>query len=300
MRTALPVTAPEPGSVRDVTPSALTTDARGQPEGRVIACLPPDLLMRLRQAIEPQLELASVTEWHDLEAAWLRAPSSVFVLDPRMVPVDTVPAWARGVPALFYTALYPEAIKRALALSNSMEGGASLALRGHDDTPPQLRALVNATLHTGLSNRLIQLLLPCLSAIPQRGREALIDALRHPARYRTVDALAASAGVSKNRVHIWTQEAGLVPKRLLVAASVAWAFHYLRNRTATLVVISQKLGYPEPRDLARHVRRATGCLPRDLARMDEHTLLGKLQHYLTAPAKALEERDLVVPEPEAP
>lgn len=82
-------------------------------------------------------------------------------------------------------------------------------------------------------------------------------------------------------MRIWASEAKLVSlKRFLVASRVVWAYHYLRHRAATLRVIAAKLGYAEYRDLARHVRRAAGVLPRELTRVDEDELLRLLQDYL--------------------
>jgi AraC-like DNA-binding protein len=157
----------------------------------------------------------------------------------------------------------------------------SITFRGHDDTPPQLRHLIDVALLAGLSERLAHVLAPRLRTLPARGEAALLDALRHPERYRTVESLADHAGVAPQRLRRWMHEAGMTsPKRLLLVGRVVWAYHFLRNRSATLRVIAAKLGYTEPRDLARHVRRATGSLPRDLASVGEEEVLSLLRHYL--------------------
>jgi AraC-like DNA-binding protein len=251
---------------------------------RVVACLPPDLLLRLRQAIATRACLSAAEEWEQLEQVWLGAPGSVLVIDPRMAPPGTRPTWALGVPTVLYTALSPEAIRGALAMCAAMQSAVSIAFRGHDDTPPQLRHLIDVALLAGLSERLAIALAPRLRMLPARGEAALLDALRHPERYRTVESLADHARVAPQRLRRWVRESGMIsPKRLLLVGRVVWAFHYLRNRSSTLRVIATTLGYAEPRDLARHVRRATGWLPRDLALVDESELMERLQRYLDDP-----------------
>jgi AraC-like DNA-binding protein len=166
----------------------------------------------------------------------------------------------------------------------ALQSPVSIAFRGHDDTPPQLRHLIDVALLAGLSERVGYLLAPRLRTLPARGEAALLDALRHPERYRTVESLADHAGVAPQRLRRWTREAGMIsPKRLLLVGRVVWAYHYLRNRSATLRAVATKLGYTEPRDLARHVRRATGWLPRDLVQVDEQELLARVSRYLDEP-----------------
>ena len=250
----------------------------------VVACLPPDLLVRLRQAIESRARLSAAEDWEQLEDTWHQAPGGVLVLDPRMAPPGSRPAWALGIPTVLYTALSPEAIRGALAMCAALQSPVSIAFRGHDDTPPQLRHLIDVAMLAGLSERVGHLLAPRLRALPARGEAALLDALRHPERYRTVESLADHAGVAPQRLRRWTREAGMIsPKRLLLVGRVVWAYHYLRNRSATLRVIATRLGYTEPRDLARHVRRATGWLPRDFVQIDEEELLARLGRYLEEP-----------------
>jgi AraC-like DNA-binding protein len=253
-------------------------------KAHVIACLPPDLLVRLRQAIAMRACLSVAEEWERLEETWLRTPAGILVIDPRMAPPGSRPVWALGIPIVLYTALSPEAIRSALAMNATMHSSVSIAFRGHDDTPPQLRHLVDVALLAGISERLAHQLAPRLRTLPARGEAALLEALRSPEKYRTVESLADHAGVAPQRLRRWTREAGInSPKRLLLVGRVVWAYHFLRNRSATLRAIAAKLGYAEPRDLARHVRRATGWLPRDLARVDEPELLAQLQRFLDEP-----------------
>jgi AraC-like DNA-binding protein len=248
---------------------------------RIVACLPPDLLMRLRQAVASRACVSAAEEWEQLEETWLGAPGSVLTFDPRMAPPGTRPMWALGVPTVLYTALSPEAIRSALVMCAVLHSTVSIAFRGHDDTPPQLRHLVDVALLAGIGERLAHLLAPRLRTLPARGEAALLEALRHPERYRTVESLADHAGVAPQRLRRWTREAGMnSPKRLLLMGRVVWAYHYLRNRSATLRVVAAQLGYAEPRDLARHVRRVTGLLPRDLGQVGEPELLARLGRYL--------------------
>src|SRR5215210_1926065 len=116
----------------------------------VVACLPPDLLVRLRQAIASRARLSVAEEWELLEETWRAAPGSVLVLDPRMAPPGVRPAWALGVPTVLYTALSPEAIRGALVMSAALKSAVSIAFHGHDDTPPQLRHLLDVALLAGL------------------------------------------------------------------------------------------------------------------------------------------------------
>src|SRR5215207_9072565 len=132
----------------------------------VVACLPPDLLVRVRQAIESRARLTVAEDWEQLEETWHQAPSGVLVLDPRMAPPGSRPAWALGIPTVLYTALSPEAIRGALAMCAALQSPVSIAFRGHDDTPPQLRHLIDVAMLAGLSERVGQLIAPRLRALP--------------------------------------------------------------------------------------------------------------------------------------
>jgi methylphosphotriester-DNA--protein-cysteine methyltransferase len=237
----------------------------------ITACLPIDLLARLREAIGDGYEVRIAGSWGALQStAATGVGSRLLVLDPQLAPEDVLRLeWAC-------------AIRRAMAASAAVRTQAiALALRGHDDSPTHLRYLVDRLAAHAVGERAARLLEPRLVDAPYPVRVALHSALATPTRFRTVDALAETVGIPAPTLRRWTRRVHVAgPKLILTVGRVVWAHHYIRTRRVPLHVLAQRLSYESPRDLARHVRRLLGVTPLKLRDMDEGDLLEQLEPRL--------------------
>lgn len=245
----------------------------------VIACLPPDLLTRLRQALDVGHRVLAVDEWTQVRSAWEGSRDATLVLDPREAPAESLSlSWADGIPTVLYTAFTPSAMRLVLAASAEMGGtDVEVALRGQDDSPAHIRSMVDRTSASALAERLAQLIGLRLSEVPEPIGIALLAAVRTPLRFRNVEDLAAATGYPQHTLRRWSRRATIgSPKRLLTAGRILWAYYYLRVRSATVRDIVERLGYESQRDLARHVRQLIGTTIMGLRQLDEPTLLNRL------------------------
>lgn len=260
----------------------------------ITACLPADLLARLREAIGDGYDVRVAGTWGALQStAFQGVGARILVIDPQLAPDDALRsdplrlAWARGLPTLVYTAFTPTAIRRAMAASAAIHTQAiGIAMRGHDDSALHLRHLVDRIAAHAVGEQAAALIEARLLDAPGPVRDALHAALATPTKFRTVDALASTMGVPAQTLRRWTRQIHVAgPKLILTVGRVVWAHHYLRTRGIPVHVLAQRLSYESPRDLARHVRRLLGVTPRQLRDLDERTLLEQLEPQLLSGAE---------------
>jgi AraC-like DNA-binding protein len=155
-----------------------------------------------------------------------------------------------------------------------------VVFRGFDDTRERLRALLDQVAASLLGERLLEVILPRLVSVgaPTEVIQAVARLFRAPPAFRTVHQLATVAGRQRGQLDRWMLKAGLAPtKVVMLAARVAWTYHYLRapgNRFKTLAL---RLGYPDVVGLGRHVKWMTGLTPTQLRRhLGEDELIATL------------------------
>lgn len=246
----------------------------------VAARLPAASLARLRGALATDDELVEVDDWTALHHALRSQPIDLIVIDPRAAgdersafdecepsPLLTLLTEFRSVPTILYSAHTRDGLRAVLPLARS--GVHQVVFRGFDDTRERLRALLDQVAVSLLGERLLEVILPRLVSVgaPAEVVQAVARLYRAPPAFRTVHQLATVAGRQRGQLDRWMLKAGLAPtKVVMLAARVAWTYHYLRapgNRFKTLAL---RLGYPDVVGLGRHVKWMTGMTPTQLRR----------------------------------
>lgn len=246
----------------------------------VAARLPAASLARLRAALATDDELVEVDDWTALHHALRSQPIDLIVIDPRAVGHEpsayderepsallTLLTEFRSVPAILYSAHTRDGLRAVLPLARS--GAHQVVFRGFDDTRERLRALLDQVAASLLGERVLEVIVPRLVSVgaPTEVVQAVARLYRAPPAFRTVHQLATVAGRQRGQLDRWMLKAGLAPtKVVMLAARVAWTYHYLRapgNRFKTLAL---RLGYPDVVGLGRHVKWMTGLTPTQLRR----------------------------------
>ena len=257
----------------------------------VAARLPAASLARLRAALATDDELVEVDDWTALHHALRSQPIDLIVIDPRAVGQEpsayderepsallTLLTEFRSVPAILYSTHTRDGLRAVLPLARS--GVHQVVFRGFDDTRERLRALLDQVAASLLGERLLEVIAPRLLSVgaPTEVVQAVARLYRAPPAFRTVHQLATVAGRQRGQLDRWMLKAGLAPtKVVMLAARVAWTYHYLRapgNRFKTLAL---RLGYPDVVGLGRHVKWMTGMTPTQLRRsVGENELIATL------------------------
>jgi AraC-like DNA-binding protein len=264
--------------VDDVVPSAPSSLAFQYVH--VAARLPPASLARLRAVLTTDDELTEVADWRALHHALRSQPIDLVVIDPDVAghvpsaydegepsPLLTLLTEFRSVPAILYSTHTRDGLRAVLPLARS--GAHQVIFRGFDDTRERLRALLDQVAASLLGERLLEVILPRLASVdaPPEVVQALARLYRAPQAFRTVHQLAAVAGRQRGQLDRWMLKAGLAPtKVVMLAARVAWTYHYLRAPGNRLKTLALRLGYPDVVGLGRHVKWMTGMTPTQLRR----------------------------------
>lgn len=249
----------------------------------VAARLPAASLARLRAALATDDELVEVDDWTALHHALRSQPIDLIVIDPRAAGHEpsaydecepsallTLLTEFRSVPAILYSAHTRDGLRAVLPLARSGVGVHQVVFRGFDDTRERLRALLDQVAASLLGERMLEVIVPRLTSVgaPAEVVQAVTRLYRAPPAFRTVHQLATVAGRQRGQLDRWMLKAGLAPtKVVMLAARVAWTYHYLRapgNRFKTLAL---RLGYPDVVGLGRHVKWMTGTTPTQLRRI---------------------------------
>jgi len=261
----------------------------------VAARLPAASLARLRAALATDDELVEVDDWTALHHALRSQPIDLIVIDPRSPGEEpssdderepsallTLLTEFRSIPTILYAAHTRDGLRAVLPLARS--GVHQVVFRGFDDTRERLRALLDQVAASQLAERLLEVIVPRLVAVgaPAEVVQAVARLFHAPTAFRTVHQLATVAGRQRGQLDRWMLKAGLAPtKVVMLAARVAWTYHYLRapgNRFKTLAL---RLGYPDVVGLGRHVKWMTAMTPTQLRRsVGEEELIAMLLRRL--------------------
>jgi AraC-like DNA-binding protein len=245
----------------------------------VAAHLLPESLARLRAVLTDDDELTVVADWPALASALHSQPIDAIVIDPQLghddAPLDerepslllTLLTEFRSVPVILYSTLSREGVRAVVPLARS--GAYQVIFRGVDDSRKRLREQLDQIVANVFAERLLRVLVPRLEAAeaPAEVVQAVTRLFRAPQAFRTVHQLATVAGRRRGMLDRWMSRAGLAPaKMLILAARVAWTYHYLRAPGNRLKTLALRLGYADTVPLGRHVRRMTGLTVTQLRR----------------------------------
>lgn len=248
-------------------------------------------------------ELTAVGDWSDLSDTLRSQPIDVIVVDPRLgrgdvahddrepSPLLTLLTEFRSVPAILYSSHTREGLRAVLPLVRS--GAYQVIFRGFDDTRERLGALLDQIAAGVLGERLLAVVLPKLqlAEAPSEVVQAVARLFRAPQAFRTVHQLAAVTGRRRGMLDRWMFKAGLAPAKVIIlAARVAWTYHYLRAPGNRLKAIALRLGYADTVPLGRHVKRMTGRTVTEIRRdvsADElfEILVGRIMRDVDHPSR---------------
>lgn len=260
----------------------------------VIAYLSDPLLYSLRAAARSAATVHAATGTREFDALLTLHPASIAVVDPQVPglrdPTALLPIFERhaAVQVIAYATLSPAAMRGYGLLAS--HGVRHLMLRGVDDAPERIRALLASVPGDTLSQILLRMAEPLLARLPLPLGRAVEELFRDPHRMPDVDDLARSAGIGRRTLDRTLERCGIAPAgTLLRAARVVRVYHYLRGSRIPLKAIAGTLGYVTPRGLTSEVCLMTGFLPSSLAReLDPEDFLARIADRMrrTSPVAA--------------
>jgi AraC-like DNA-binding protein len=251
----------------------------------VVAFLPPPLLSHLKIVLAHRHELASATEWPDVQLLLRERSADALVVDPRVDGASVT--WIvrlrdrhPTVPMVVYTVLTPVTLRAVVELSR--HGVEHVVLHRFDDEPGRFLALLEQLPGYALSDRLLEEIGEALDRLPRRTARAVERMVRLPHRFTGVEDLAAAAGVTVRQLYRQLEAVGIGSPRWLVQGSrVLRAYAYLQDRDCSVVDAARKLGYSQSRVLARQMHEISGRSPTDARySVAPETMVGLLSEKL--------------------
>ena len=236
----------------------------------VVSFVPPSLVGHLHVVVGGEHRLFIASDWSSLEELIRTEPVDVVVIDPRdglVVRIDEVRDLLQRFPSLplvVYTTLSP-AVTQAL-VQLAANGLQTVVLRGFDDDALRFRALLERLPEYELSDQLLAMLREPLEAAPAVLRRVIVRCVRSPHEFQDVNDLARATGVTRRTFDRWMGMVGISSKSLVKISRAVRAYHLMRDPGYRLSDIGRKVGYPETRLFARHVRQVTGLVPSSLRR----------------------------------
>ena len=111
---------------------------------------------------------------------------------------------------------------------------------------------------------------------------ALEQVFERPQAFDSAADIASTAKVTLSTLYRSLTGVGLrSPRRILIAARVLRAHAYMREPGHSVREVADKLGYSNPRILARHTYLTLGIKPRHLRRrMSDEAIVGRLVEWI--------------------
>jgi AraC-like DNA-binding protein len=264
----------------------------------IAAYLPDQLLRPFRAAVRGVHAVHDVMGLSELEGALRFYPVDVAVIDPQLVGLDALPALVAvlsrhaAVHVIAYTTVSPDAVRAHGVLA--AHGFRHVMLRGFDDSPEAIRALLDALPADTLTDLLLPMVDELLRKVPPSLAHAIEELLRAPHTIASVDELARTAVMSRRTFDRALERAGLAPGWMLVrVARVVRAYHYLRTARASVRDVAAKLGYATERGFANEVHLVSGFLPSSLAvQLEPHDFLLRMATRLARSTQAMDHDEL--------
>ena len=246
----------------------------------IAAVILPVDLPRARVAIGLQHIVHTASTISALEATLRTRWIDLVLLDPVALPstcstqLAACLAGHSDIPVVGYVSVSPEGMRQAMALS--LMGVRRIVLRGHDDQPAALRALLESARADTLASQMVAAITPILVGLPDPLARAIQAAFREPQGFRTANDLARAAGIPPRTLSRLLARADLASARAFIrAARVVRAYHALRTGHVRVRDIARQLGYGTPDALVRDTQHSTGLRPTMLVRRVAPELLVK-------------------------
>jgi AraC-like DNA-binding protein len=234
----------------------------------VVALLPRNLLQHLRLVLGEHHALSAAGDAAALDALLRSADADVLVLDPAMRDgewqgvLEELLGAHPEVPAIAYTTLTPEAMRRMVRLARA--GLQHVVLNRFDDEPSRFLDLIERAPAQPLAEAMLRELAMPLSGLPALVVRAIEQMFRSPARVKSVQELSNQAGMVPRTLQRHLMPVGLQPGQLLMAARLLRVYTLAREPGVQIKAVAKKLSYSDPSHLTEQLREWTGCSLREV------------------------------------
>jgi len=217
-------------------------------------------------------QIVTARSWDELERLLQNHPATVAMVDPsweavsRKVEFERIANSYPSLPVIAYVPLTPAAFRSVAELSKL--GLQHVILYSHDDSAEHLVATIDRVRSSPLTDRFLGTLRPQLSRMPVPIVKVVEEMFAEPHKYPSAQELAIGAHVSLVKLYRAFRKAQFAsPKKMLQAARLLRAFAHLRDPGQSILGVSKKLAYGNPRILAGHAYEVFGVNP---SRMRTH------------------------------
>lgn len=233
----------------------------------VVAYLPRQLLSHLTIVLGSQHTLIPAEGWQELRVVILQHASDILVVDPladgppRTDVVLEIRREFPSIPIVVYTTLTADSMRAILELGRA--GVEHVVLNRFDDERRRFLEMLERVPGHSLSDDILRLLAPELNRLPVPIARSIEQLFRSPARVRTTQDLAGSAGTIVRTLYRQLDSAGIRSPRLLVAAArLLRVYNLLRDPGRQIKDVAVRAGYHSQYQLTQHMRALTGHTPR--------------------------------------
>lgn len=241
----------------------------------------PVLRVRIAEALHPEDQLIDVHSCDDLGEIVLNRKVDVTVIDPAASgprKVGSAIEFARNfpiIPILVYTVASPVTAK---ALIRLRELGVSHALLyPFDESTTTIREELQSAQRDHLVIEFLEMLSESLKLIPNSLHTAILRMFENPALFASASDLGLAAGLPQSVVYRWFETIGFgPPKKMFIAARILNAYSQFKDSSLSVLQVSNKLGYSNPRILGLHSHRSLQVRPSQLRYIAKPKLLAGL------------------------
>jgi len=252
----------------------------------VASHLPSTLRIPLRTALGAEHRIAEAVNWTDLADIVRHRPVDLVVADPSAdggVNVDAVSQMIEQfprTPVIVYTALAPNSFGAMAELSR--RGLKDVVLHRYDDSPERFHRTIEKAAKKRPGQHVLAHLGDIVDRLPSSIASTLEEVFERPQAFDSAADIASTAKVTLSTLYRSLTSVGFrSPKRILIAARVLRAHTYMREPGHSVREVADKLGYSNPRILARHTYITLGLKPRQLRRrISDEAIVGRLVEWI--------------------
>jgi AraC-like DNA-binding protein len=252
----------------------------------VASHLPSTLRIPLRTALGEEHRIAEAVNWTDLADIVRHRPVDLIVADPSAdggINVDAVSQMMEQfprTPVIVYTSMAPKAVGAMAELSR--RGLKDVVLHRYDDSPERFHRVIERAAKKRPGQHVLAQMGDTVDRLPAPIAAALEQVFERPQAFDSASDIADTAKVTLSTLYRSLNSVGFrSPRRILIAARVLRAHTYMREPGYSVREVADKLGYSNPRILARHTYLTLGIKPRHLRhRMSDEAIVGRLVEWI--------------------
>ncbi|SRR6266542_2016310 len=257
-----------------------------RPSSAVCTLLPRRLELQVRFALGHDTEILRAESWNDLDRLIKKRALRAVILDPatedsadndRVVRLFTR---YPSLPVVAYVSLDAARFNAVTRLSRV--GLEHVVLHRYDDAPERFREIIERATADPLVHRVLDSIRPALERLPLELSIAVENLLREPHRYHAALDLHSDTSYSTLQLYQHFRSARLAsPRTFVIAARALRAYSYLRDPGYSVLDVTDKLGYHQPRILTNHALMVFGLTPgRARRRLSEQQAVKRVLAFL--------------------